>query len=75
MLTSILSPPRPYLSAQYYLNLVFDSPLTPKKCVFKFPFLDIFLFSIFIFIFLDKLCREVFLNPAWFHLKQLTCLT
>lgn len=54
---------RSYLSAQYYLDMAFDSPLTPKKHIFRFPVLDHFLFSIFVFIFLDKLYREVLLSP------------
>lgn len=66
---------RPYLSAQYYLAMAFDSPLTPKKHIFQFLFLDQFLFSIFVFIFLNKLYREVFLKPVSFHLEQVTCLT
>lgn len=66
---------RPYLSAQYYLDMVFDSPMTPKKHIFQFSFLDHFLFSIFVFIIFDKVYRAVFLKPACFHLKQLTCLT
>lgn len=62
--------PRPYLSAQYYLDMAFDSPLTPKKHIFQFSFLDHFLFYVFVFIFSNKLYREVFLEPAWFTLSS-----